>query len=336
MLQPRIIHAPGFAKGDWLNTETPYTNHALRGQVVLVEFWDYTSFHCMRMLPYLKGWHERYSDRGLTIVGVHSPEFSFAHSRHTVEEAVRAFDLPYPILLDNGLQTWQAFANTVRPTRYLVDAAGYIRFQAYGADSTRQTEAALQMLLRERDPNVELPALMPAPDQQSCAQPRLYAGYFQGALGNREGYAAEGTLAYRLPIEWERTEASFYVEGFWRAEAEAMVFAGRELGRVMLPYTGQRVHAVLSPSNDPVEVILGLRPTDQEPLIEVYQDGHPLTPLNAGADVHAGAEGSILAVNRARAFELVNNPAVETHELELCFRASGLSLYSFTVSGCVA
>ena len=348
-LERPIVHMPHLGEGDWLNTPRPLTSRSLRGRVLLVDFWDYSCLNCVRTVPYLKAWHRRYHDKGLTILGVHAPEFRFGRSHGEVAAAVAEFDLPYPILLDNYYQTWNRFANKAWPTKYLIDDVGYIRLQRQGEGHYREIERAIQLLLHQRDPSVSLPDLLPPmrPEDAPGAvcyrtTPELYAGYRGGglygsALGNPEGYVADSPMHYAMPAPAEREAGRFFLEGFWKGEPEALVFAGREEGRVLLRYRAAGVNAVLSPSSDPVEVMLDLRPTDAKPLVEVLLDGRPLPADHAGEDVHFDGEGrSLITVKRPRMYRLVRQPDFSLHRLELIFRASGMALYSFTFNSCVA
>ena len=131
LLQPRTVRMPHLAAGEWINS-APLTREELRGRVVLIDFWDYTCINCLRTLPYLARWHERYADKGLTVIGIHAPEFKFARSRAQIEAAVAAHNIRYPVLLDNGYENWSRFANKAWPTKYLIDADGYIRYQRQG------------------------------------------------------------------------------------------------------------------------------------------------------------------------------------------------------------
>ncbi|MDQ4077742.1 MAG: redoxin domain-containing protein, partial [Chloroflexota bacterium] len=118
----RAPHLKGGAE-DWINVDAPLTMEELVGDgVVLVDFWDYTCVNCIRTLPYLIEWHERYAPLGLTIVGIHTPEFAFAQEREAVEAAVDRLGIPYPVLLDNEQANWSAFANRTWPTKYLIDS----------------------------------------------------------------------------------------------------------------------------------------------------------------------------------------------------------------------
>lgn len=342
LLDPPHTRTPEFGAGEWLNTEGPLTRDMLRGSVVLVDFWDYTCINCIRTLPYVRAWHERYHDKGLIVIGVHAPEFAFARHRREIEAAIDEFGLPYPILLDNNYETWNRFANRAWPAKYLIDAKGYIRFVRRGEGYYRETERAIQTLLALRDPDENLPPLMEplrSEDQPGAVcylpTPELHAGYEYGALGNREGYAPDTPMIYQLPRPAQRRDGRFYAEGIWQAGPSHFAFAGQDGGRIVLPYHAAGVNAVLSPSSDPVEVMLGLKAND-DTHIEVRQDGAPLPSAIAGDDVTIRPDGtSLVHLTRPRLIELVSNDTFGRHELELVFRANGLALYVFTFTSCV-
>ncbi|GJM40989.1 MAG: hypothetical protein DHS20C20_12710 [Ardenticatenaceae bacterium] len=348
LLEPRIVRMPPLAAGEWLNGR-PLSNSQLRGQVVLVDFWDYTCINCLRTLPYLKQWHQRYAQHGLVIIGIHTPEFRFAQFRNHLEAAVAEFELPYPILLDNQQENWSQFTVKAWPMKFLVDANGYIRFQRQGEGHYQETERAIQTLLRQRNPTLTLPELLPPlrPEDNSGAvcyrpTPELYAGFqggglFGGALGNPEGYIPESSVIYQLPPVKTWQDGHFYVDGIWRAWPEALAFAGEQGGEIVLPYSAVSVNAVLAPTADPVETVLELRPTEAAPVVEVVQDGRFLTKMNAGSDVQWDENGrSFVRINRPRMVNLVQNQDFEHHTLRLSFQARGLALYAFTFTGCVA
>ena len=348
ILTPRMVRMPSLAAGEWLNVERPLTRSQLHGQVVLVDFWDYTCVNCVRTLPYLVQWQQRYADKGLTIIGIHAPEFKFAQFRAHLEKAIHEFQITYPILLDNAYENWSRFANKAWPTKYLIDHAGYIRFQRQGEGHYLETERAIQQLLRQRDPDVVLPQPLPplrAEDAPGAVcyrpTPELYAGYqggglFGGGLGNLSGYLPDQAIMYALPPREERENGRFYLSGFWRAWPEAVAFVGQSGGEIVLPYEAVSVNVVLTPSADAVEVALDLRPTDHEPIVEVKQDGRFLTQFNAGADVMFKPDGtSYLAVTRSRMYEIVKNPDFAAQELTLTFQANGLAVYAFTFTTCV-
>ncbi|MFW6042090.1 MAG: redoxin domain-containing protein [Chloroflexota bacterium] len=349
MLDRPIIRMPDFVEGDWLNTPRPISRQDLRGKVVLLDFWEFTCINCVRTLPYLKRWYERYGDKGLAVIGVHSPEFRFGRVNRQVAAAVEHLELTYPILLDNDHENWERFAVKAWPTKIVVDPHGYERLRRQGEGHYREIEEAIQTLLRRRDSTLSLPDPLPPLREEDapgavCYRPtaELYAGYqggglFGGALGNAGGYVSESPMVYSLPPVEERREGHFYLEGFWRAQPESVVFAGQTGGRVIVPYQAASVNAVLSPTSDPVELMLALTPSDAEPIVEVCQDGRPLTPPVAGRDVEFDGQGrSFVRIERARMVQLVDNSRFGRHQLELNFQAAGLALYAISFSGCLA
>jgi thiol-disulfide isomerase/thioredoxin len=345
LLDPPMVRMPALAGETWLNGP-PLTAADLHGRVVLVDFWDYSCVNCVRTLPYLKAWHERYAALGLTIVGVHAPEFRFAQDPGQLEAALAEFGLPYPILLDNRFDTWHRFANKAWPTKHLIDHRGYVRYRHQGEGRYRETEQAIQALLKQRNPDVTLPPPMPALRPEDApgavcyrATPELHAGYtaglFGGALGNPRGYELNAPVMYELPESAARRPGAFYVEGFWQAHAEFLRFAGQEGGWVAVPYEGAGANAVLSPTGDEVALRLGLLP-DEERRVLVKQDNRWLTPANAGADIRYDEDNlSYVSVARPRLYELVRNDDFGHHELQLVVQASGIALYSFTFTSCV-
>ena len=350
LLEPRIVRMPEFGSGPWLNThQTTLAKNQLRDHIVLIDFWDYACVNCLRTLPYLTRWHERYRDEGLIIIGVHAPEFKFGQIQTQIESALREHQITYPILLDNQYETWSRFANKAWPTKYLVDGQGYIRYRRQGEGYYRETEQAIQLLLKQQSPDLTLPDLLPPLRQEDAPgavcyrpTPELYAGYqggglFGGALGNPDGYQPQSPVFYDLPPLETRQEGAFYLAGVWQAWPEALAYAGQSGGQVVLPYRAATVNAVLSPSADVVEVALELRPSPAEPLVFVQQDGRSLDPLIAGADVEFAANGqSYVRVNRPRLYQIVRNPNYAAHELTLTFAAPRLALYAFTFTTCIS
>ncbi|MGO4809381.1 thioredoxin family protein [Cupriavidus sp. 2MCAB6] len=145
--------APEFTGiSQWLNSP-PLSMQALRGKVVLVDFWTYSCVNCINTLPYVKQWYEKYKDRGLVVVGVHTPEYAFEKSTANVQAALGRLDVRYPVAQDNGYGTWSAFRNEYWPALYLIDADGRIVYQHFGEGSYAETEAVIQKLLAERKPS---------------------------------------------------------------------------------------------------------------------------------------------------------------------------------------
>jgi thiol-disulfide isomerase/thioredoxin len=200
------VRAPEFpASVSWIQGG-PLRMSELRGRPVLIDFWDYTCVNCLRTLPYVKEWDRRYSPLGLTIVGVHAPEFSFARESSNVLRAVREQGLLYPIVLDNDYAVWQAYTNRYWPAKYLIDGEGYLRGYHHGEGAYRQIEEALQGLLRESFPQLLLPGVMdPVRDEDEpgavCYRvtPEIYTGFQRGAIGNVKGVSPDKAATYADP-----------------------------------------------------------------------------------------------------------------------------------------
>lgn len=339
-----VVHAPDYARGTWLNSAALHIN-ALRGRVVLTDIWDFTCINCIRTLPYLVAWHRRYADHGLTIVGVHTPEFEFAKGRRQVEAAAQRFGLTYPIVLDNEHATWTAYANRYWPAHYLIDRDGYIRYTHFGEGGYAEFERAIQGLLHEIDSTVDFPEPIPSvrPEDQVgtvCyrATPELHTGFARGALGNSSGYPALGaTIFYQEPDS--RPQGAFYASGAWKAANDHLSAAG-EHSTLLLPYQAATVNAVMAPSGDPVELMLNISEPDATPLsaveVAITQNNQPLDRFNAGEDVFFDDAGnSLIRVDVPRMYNIVHNPDFGNFELRLAPRRQGLAIYAFTFSSCI-
>lgn len=333
LLNRRQVRAPEFGRGQWLNSEHPLMMTGLRGQAVLVDIWEYTCINCLRTLPYLREWHRRYADKGLTIVGVHTPEFRFGRERQPLEAAIRDLDIPYPVLMDNQYETWDAFANRFWPSKYLIDQRGYIRFQSHGEGGYDEFERAIQAVLLEDQPELALPPVMQPLREEDrpgavCYRPtpELSAGLRYGALGNPQGYASGAPVFYTMPEQ--RLRGAFYAEGAWQAGGEYLAFQGSAEGVIRLPYEAVEVNAVLTSHVEAVERMLHPQTVN----VEIWQDDLPLPEAHRGDDVTP--EGRVL-VDQPRMYNLVRNPGFEQHELTLRVRTRGFALYSFSFTGCI-
>lgn len=311
----------------WFNSP-PLTMRQLRGRVVLIDFWDYTCVNCIRTLPYIKEWHTRYKDKGLTVIGVHTPEFLFARYEKNVERGIKEFGLTYPIVVDSNNELWEAFANRYWPTKYLIDGEGYLRYAHFGEGAYRETEETIQELLREINPSVDLPPIM-APVRDSdqpgavCYRPsaELYLGYRRGRIGNEGGYIEDRTSVYSHSGELQ--EGVFYAQGEWSATGDHLESAGEMEARVTLRYSAAAVNLVMASFN----------PQSRE--LEIRQDGEPLAESAATADVRFHDGRSYIQVARPRMYSLVDNKSFGTHVLELVVRQPQLALFAFTFTSCI-
>lgn len=322
------IRAPHLKPGHWLNAERAWTMEELVGRgIVLADFWDYSCVNCIRTLPYLIEWHERYAPLGLTILGIHTPEFDFAREPEAVEAAVRRFGIPYPVLLDNETTNWYAFSNRAWPTKYLIDAQRVIRYRTMGEGRYGETEAAIQTLLRElHGEELALPPLM-APLRPTdvpgavCypTTPELFAGYAHGRLGNPGDFGLDEVRRFEAVAE--RETGKLYFEGPWLGSAEYSESAGAAQLRV--PYLAAELNAVLATAEGAPQRLY------------LEQDGQPLAFDEAGEDVVVDSEqGSYVNVGAPRMYNLAINPDYAPHEITLFATEPGLRVYSFTFVSC--
>jgi cytochrome c biogenesis protein CcdA/thiol-disulfide isomerase/thioredoxin len=210
---PELGRAPEFAGvSRWLNSP-PLTLRELRGRVVLIDFWTYTCINCIRTLPYLRAWDERYRDRGLTIVGVHTPEFDFEKETGNVRDAIARNRLRYPVAQDNDYGTWTAWGNRYWPAKYLVDAQGQVRYVHFGEGDYDNTEAAIRSLLLDPGPRAgRQPGEVPG---EATPETYLGAARAQGWLTPPRTGVHEYPGARTLPPD------RFALEGRWRVDDES-------------------------------------------------------------------------------------------------------------------
>lgn len=174
--------APDFTGAtNWLNTDKPLTLADLKGKVVLVDFWTYTCINCIRTLPFVTSWYDKYKDKGFVVIGVHTPEFEFEKKADNVSTAIKQFNIHYPVVQDNNYAIWQAYENQYWPAEYLIDAKGIIRHTHFGEGEYDQTEKAIQALLKEAGQPADMP-LSQISDQtpQSQLTPETYLGLARG------------------------------------------------------------------------------------------------------------------------------------------------------------
>jgi thiol-disulfide isomerase/thioredoxin len=323
--------APEFPAGmEWLNS-LPLTVSELKGRVLLIDFWEYTCVNCIRTLPYLKTWHDRYADKGLTIIGVHTPEFAFAKDLANVRRAVKEFGLKYPIVNDRDYQIWNRYGNRYWPAKYLFDASSRLRHYHFGEGSYGDTEQEIQRLLREINPALELPKIMEpirGTDKPGAVcypvTPELYAGYQRGEIGNSEGFQRDRAAVYKDPGDYK--DGFLYVHGSWRSDAESLRHArtiptARDY--VALRYHALEVNCVLKPeSGKPIKVI-------------VTQNGVPVRPADRGQDIRMDARGATyLLVDKPRMYRIIKNKEFGTYDLKLACAQEGLGIYAFTFVSC--
>lgn len=286
------------AGGAWFNSE-PLRISELRGKVVLVDFWTYTCINCIRTLPYLKDWNEKYKDKGLVIIGVHTPEFEFEKNPENVEKALRDYGLTYPVMQDNDYATWNAYSNRYWPAKYLIDKNGKIVYSHFGEGDYDVTETKIQELLKEAGSQVNEKINSTSEDSYtSLISPETYLGslrmqylYPGGRVSNG---SAQFSLASGIPA------STFSLGGTWMISDE---------------YAQTSSDSVLEYNFNAQNVFLVMRPSgNTKGTVKVYLDGKKVRDL---------------AIDSDKLYDLVSLSGVENHTLRLEF-SDGIQAFAFT------
>jgi cytochrome c biogenesis protein CcdA/thiol-disulfide isomerase/thioredoxin len=303
--------APDFTGIDhWLNSQ-PLTLSGLRGKVVLVDFWTYSCINCIRTLPYVEGWYQKYASDGLVVVGVHAPEFAFEHDTGNVSAAIARYGITYPVAQDNEFATWSAYSNQYWPADYLIDATGHIRAEHFGEGDYDGTEADIRALLQQAGSSA-LPSQTAAPAGAPIANgqtPETYLGSDRQA-GFQGPYPGDGTHAFQLPSQLDLN--SWALGGTWNVSSE-YVTAAQAGDKLELSFQARDVYLVLSaPGSVTAHVTIG---------------GAVTAPTGGTEDVSASGD---LTVSSARLYHLVHLPASEQATLTITFDAPGVQAFAFT------
>ena len=238
----------------YINTDSIKISDFVGKKVVLIDMWTYSCINCQRTLPYLTMWHEKYNDKGLQIIGVHSPEFEFEKKYDNVKRAVEKWNIKYPVVLDNDHATWNAFMNRYWPHKYLIDIDGYIVWDHIGEGGYEEAEKKIQELLEERMTKLGMTDSIPteistvdAPKVEffKIGTPEIYLGYefTRGNFGNKEGLPATKEVKYVLPSVL--LSNNVYLEGTWFIDADHVRLVS-DTGKVVLKYDAKNVNIVAS------------------------------------------------------------------------------------------
>ncbi|HTK04208.1 MAG TPA: thioredoxin family protein [Candidatus Eisenbacteria bacterium] len=300
----------------WINTP-PLTMSGLRGSVVLVDFWTYSCVNCVRTLPYVRAWHEAYKDKGLVIIGVHTPEFEFERDRANVEAAVKRFGITYPVAVDNDYAVWNAYKNRYWPAHYFIDVRGDIRSQHFGEGGYDHSEQVIRALLQEKgSPAQDIDAgagVSSDVDLERIGTPETYLGFQrQEYLGSPE--SVRKGVAQQYTSILQPAENIFYFDGMWEIADDYAV--PRAAGAAIIyRFTASKAHLVMDAMPD------GAR-------ARVTLDGRPLGAAERGADV---AEDSTVAVKDGRMYDIVDlRGKYGKHLLRMEFLDPGVKCYAFT------
>ncbi|HKB20740.1 MAG TPA: cytochrome c biogenesis protein DipZ [Gaiellaceae bacterium] len=279
---------------NWINSE-PLTLRRLRGKVVVIDFWTYSCINCLRTLPHVKAWYRTYHDKGLVVIGVHTPEFAFEHVPSNVRSAVRRLGITYPVALDNDYSTWNAFKNQYWPAKYLIDRRGHLRYYHFGEGSYDTTEARIRTLLGENAGMLPVANELADPTPTGLTTPESYLGYERLAHFADKTVTPDRFATYRFPTgDLEQDQLAY--SGRWRVEGQRIVSGpGAQL---RLRFIARSVHLVLGGHGS----------------VAVLVDGTPQ---------------EIVKVRASKLYTLARVPDLRSRLLELRF-TPGVDAYAFT------
>ncbi len=303
----------GAAEG-WINSK-PLSKADLRNKVVVYDFWTYSCVNCVRTLPHLRAWYDRYADDGLVIVGVHSPEFDFEKDHGNVRDAVARLKVNYPVALDDEMAIWNQFSNQYWPAKYITDRRGRARYVHFGEGSYGETEAVIRKLLGVAKASPHAQPIdddaAPQPEPDAVLTPETYLGLLRGTA------AQPGVVTYP---EGAATNAQGEVRlvGTWSAGDE-QVTAEEAGAAIVLGYSAREVNLVMATaSGAPIDVVIEI-------------DGRPLNELERTEQTMVDADGStFVRVTASDLYRLVLSPSIGEHTIRLIARSPGLQAFAFT------
>jgi cytochrome c biogenesis protein CcdA/thiol-disulfide isomerase/thioredoxin len=314
---------PSFAGATlWLNSP-PLTPEALHGKVVMVDFWTYSCINCLRALPYVKAWYEKYKDHGLVVIGVHAPEFAFEKDPNNVRRAVTDLKVAYPVVLDNDYAIWQAFNNQYWPAHYFIDAAGRIRSHHFGEGNYDESEQIIRNLLTDAgNTNLPPPGMGPAraagaqapPDEAHDQSPETYVGYRRAEnFASSGGFAQDQSHSYTAPAALKLNQ--WALSGSWNVDQEKAVLSTAP-GKILFRFYARDLHLVLGPGADGKPVRFKVRLDGAAPASD------------HGADTDSEGAG---VIDRQRLYQLIRQSGdVAEHVFSIEFLDPGVQAYSFT------
>jgi cytochrome c biogenesis protein CcdA/thiol-disulfide isomerase/thioredoxin len=307
----------------WLNTP-PLTREGLRGKVVLIDFWTYSCINCLRSLPYVSAWYQKYKEHGLVVIGVHAPEFAFEKDVNNVRQAVRELGVSYPVALDNNYAIWRAFDNQYWPAHYFIDARGRIRAHHFGEGEYPQSEQTLRALLTEAGfgdlppagvSTDQLTGVQVASDDSNMLSPETYVGYARAEhFSSPAGAVPDQANTYTAPDKLELNQ--WALTGTWTVGEDKAVLSGVP-GSIVYRFHARDLHLVLGPASDGKPVRFRVRIDGAEP------------GSSHGVDTDANGNG---VVGEQRLYQLIRQPPGEIHRhtFTIEFLDGGVQAYAFT------
>lgn len=310
----------------FINTDSISIEELVGKQVVLLDIWTYSCINCQRTLPYLNAWHDKYADKGLTIIGLHTPEFDFEKDYDNVAAAVEKFDIEYPVVLDNDYSTWRAYNNRYWPRKYLIDIDGYVVYNHIGEGAYEETERKIQQLLIEREEalgedlviseSIAEPEGVEEVDRRQRRSPEIYFGAQRNEhLGNGRRFF-RGVQAYTLPEN--PMVGALYFGGTWDVTDEFVENTESQDAAIMFRYRAQKVFFVAGTDGDAVQV-------------EALIDDEPVPESMRGEDLYEQDGKTYFDVSEETLYRVIaDSSGYAEHTLELRPQQTGLQAFTFT------
>lgn len=302
------VRAPDFPRGlSWVCSQE-LSLAGLKGKIILIDFWTYSCVNCIRTLPYLKKWHDAYKEKGLVVIGVHTPEFQFEKDPKNVRRAVEGFGIDYPVVLDSDSLIWNLYANHWWPRHLLIDGDGKIIYDHIGEGAYEETEDAIKKALGvgARDAR----AVSHSKESPKICYPmtqELYLGYERGYIGNPAGFKRDAVVDYK-DIDKDHKQNTVYLHGSWVVSREHIEHAGDSRDDyLLLNFLGTEVNVVAEKIGEAGSLFIVL-------------DGQTLPPL---------------AISHPQMLNLLKRKDAGSALLTLIPREAGIRLYAFTFGGCV-
>ena len=306
---------------EWLNSP-PLTKQGLRGKVVLIDFWTYSCINCLRAIPYVRAWAQKYKDQGLVVIGVHTPEFAFERNVDNVKRAVRDLKIDYPVAIDSNFALWRAFDNQYWPAHYFIDAEGRIRHHHFGEGEYAESEHVIQQLLAETGKTdiaqgvvaVTAAGAEAAADSGNVKSPETYIGFMRAEnFSSPGGTVQDVDHLYALPADLRLNQ--WALNGTWKIEDEKAIL-GAAGGGIAFRFHARDLHLVLGAGDDGKPVRFRVLLDGQRP-----GDDH-------GADIDANGEGTVTG---QRLYQLVRQRGpVKDRTFEIRFLDRGVQAFAFT------
>lgn len=307
----------------FINTDKISVGEFVGKKVVLLDFWTYSCINCQRTIPHLNALYEKYKDKGLVIIGVHTPEFEFEKKYENVVTASEKFGITYPVVLDNDFSTWTAYKNQYWPRKYLIDIDGFVVYDHIGEGAYAETEKKIQELLQERaevlgesvegiDGGVAREGTeFPSRVERS---PEVYFGATRNEFLGNGTPGTEGAQTFKRPASVAVN--MLYLVGEWNIAGEYAENIKAD-GRIVFRYQGKDVHMVASVPQGSITV-------------RVLRDGKPIPDSALGTDIQKTSAGTVFMAEGDRLYNIIKDPEQGEHTLEFIVESPGFRAFTFT------